>query len=125
MFRRIILHIEFPKKEFGRLPSVFENDFSLRYKVRENFFYLGEVDECYWHSPRRVVAVLEIRKDETPAWYLRGIVQEAQQKEIVMMEDSKTICKGGHLARIEGLDEALDEDIVIPLEAWITHEKAS
>jgi len=125
MFRTIVLHIEFPEKEFKKIPSVFEGDFSLRHGVGESFFYLGEVISGYWETLAKVVMALEIRKDETPVWYLRSIVKNAQREEIVVMKNSDLICVGGRLTRIENLDEASDKDIVISLEALITPRKVA
>jgi len=124
MFRKIILHIEFSEKEFRKMmPHDFSTNFSIRHRAsRRSCFYLGEVISGYWENQKKVIMSLEIRKDETPVWYLRGIIEEARQREIVVMKDSKVICKGGHLAKIENLDDALDTDIVFPLEAWIAEE---
>ena len=78
-----------------------------------------------WIDPTTVVMTLEIRKDETPVWYLRSIIEKAKKEEIVLMTNSKMICRRGRISDIENLDSALDENIVVPLEARITPEKNS
>ena len=119
MFRRVVLRIEFPKKEFQMIPSIFTDNFSLRYRVGGSFFYLGEVISSYWQRPNKVVMTLEVRKDETPVWYLRRIIQSAQQEEILLMKNSEVVCKGGRLVETRNLEKALDSQMVEPLEAWI------
>jgi hypothetical protein len=120
MSQAVVLHIEFPTKEFNLMPSAFVGDFSLRHRAGKNLFYLGEVVSVYRENPKKVIMSLEIRKDETPAWYVRDIVKKAQQEEIVIMNDSKIICKDGRLRNTENLNERLDADTVVSVEAWIT-----
>ena len=41
------------------------------------------------------------------------------------MTNSKIICRRGRISDIENLDSALDEDIIVSLEARITPENTS
>jgi hypothetical protein len=120
MNQAVILHIDFPAKEFNLIPSAFVGDFSLRHRAGKDLFYLGEVVSIYRENPKKVIMTLEIRKDETPAWYVRDIVKKAQQEEIVIMNDSNIICKGGRLTNTENLNGRLDADAIVSVEAWIT-----
>lgn len=63
---------------------------------------------------------LEIRKDETPVWYVKDIVKKAQQEEIVIMKDSNVICKDGCLIGTKNLNERLNAHAIVSVEAWIT-----
>jgi len=56
---------------------------------------------------------------------LRSIIEKAQKEEIVLMTNSKIICRRGRISDIEKLDSALDEDIIVALEARITPENTS
>ena len=123
MFREVTLKIVFPQAEFRKLMSKYPKASSVRHLTNGSLFYLGDVQSAQKLSQDRLLATLEIRKDETPGWYAKEILLKALREEILIMSDSQTICRGGSILKIEGLDECLDDDIVEPLEAWIVPKK--
>jgi hypothetical protein len=115
----IALVVEFPAKEFSLIPSAFSIDLSIKHRTGTDLFYLGEVESLYWETPQKVVMGLEIRKDETPAWYVRDIVKEAKIEEIVLVKGSRIVCKDGCLKGAKGLYGRLNKNAIVAVEAWI------
>lgn len=119
MFRRVILQIHFPRVEFKRIASKLGDILSIRYRIKDYFFYIGEVQDAYRQSPKKITMRIEVRKDETPGWYVKSIVRGALEEEILVMGDSEIISKGGRISNVEGLEKCSDDDIIEPLEVWI------
>lgn len=123
MFRRIILQIHFPKVEFEKAAYQLANARSIKYRIKNSFFYIGNVRDAYKQNSKKIIMTIEVRKDETPAWYAKSIIKSAWEKEIFVMEDSKIISRGGRISNEEGLEECSDNDFIEPLEVWIMTKK--
>jgi hypothetical protein len=119
MFRRVVVQIEFPELEYQKVASKFADALSIRYRVKKSLFYLGTVQSVYKQTPEMIVTRIEIRKDETPAWYARSIIERAQKEEIFVLQNSETMSRRGKITKVEGLDKCSNNDIVEPLEVWI------
>lgn len=119
MFRRVILQIHFPKLEFEKVACQLANIISVQYRVKNSFFYLGNIQDAYQQSSKKIIVAIEIRKDETPAWYAKSIIMAAKEKEIFVMGDSEIISKGGRISNVKGFEEFSDNDFIEPLEVWI------
>jgi len=123
MFKTVILYVKFPVIEFNKIPSCLENDFSLQYVMNNIFFYLGKITSISWESPTKIVATLEIRKNETPGWYLKDLLEKAQRNEIILAKGEKIICRQGRISEIVNLNQILNEDMAVEVEVWIRPTK--
>jgi hypothetical protein len=116
MIISVTIHVSFPKSEFN-IPSAFSDDLSLGYQGANKFFYLGVVTDMDAEKEDEVYFTLEVRKDETPVWYLKGIIASAMNKEILLLKADKCIMRRGRITSVEIPQEASKNDIVFPFSA--------
>lgn len=119
MFKAVILQIKFPCEEFDKLSISLNDNFLLRYICNKSALFLGNITSIKKETPKKIVAELEIRKDETPGWYLKEILKKAKQSEIVILKKEKVICKKGKIFKVIGLDQISSEDIVAEVKITI------
>ena len=123
MLTKATLHIVFPRTEFNKLMAEFLHVSSIRHQTNGDLLYLGDARSVQKVSPDKLSIVLDIRKDETPCWYVKDIVSKALKEEILIAKDSQILCKGGKILKVEGLEGHSDDDIIEPLEAMILPKK--
>ena len=123
MNTKVVLRIHFPKIQFRKIPVRFSTDLWIGYVDKGDIFHLGKVTSVHQETPEKVVMRLEVRKDETPTWYLSGIIRSAKQNQVCILRKSRVLCDGGRITEASNLQEVDPSKIVEPLEAWLEAEK--
>jgi len=122
---RVILEVQFPKAEYDRLPRLITRRFLLKYRSKKQEYFLGEIVEWHW-SKTKTAAVVEMRKNETPHWYLRQVLEAALNEEICLTKNNTRIAENGQIRnvfagnrRLKSLEDIKGEEIVYPIEIEI------
>jgi len=110
----VTIFVKFPKHELKRIPKEFSQDFELGYRNNEETLCLGTISDVNKHEDQQIDLLLEVRKDETPMWYLQDIINTARNKEIVFMKGEECVSKKGKITSVEIPEESENNQIVYP-----------
>ena len=110
----VTIFVKFPKNEFEKIPRKFSKDLSLKYKNNNEYFYIGVVSDLTMQNGEKICAVLEVRKDETPLWYLEDIIKTARSKEIFFVKKNKMVARKGVMTSVDMPKAVPQAQIVYP-----------
>ncbi|MHA1852057.1 MAG: hypothetical protein ACTSUF_00945 [Candidatus Heimdallarchaeaceae archaeon] len=96
----VMIFVRFPKCEFKKAPKRFIENLSLKYKDDSEFFYIGIITTLITKKDGTMRISLEVRKDETPMWYLKEIIDAASRKEVVLMKGERCLLKNGAITSV-------------------------
>ena len=113
----VTIHGKFPKYQLKKIPKHFTKDLWLGYENTGEILCLGTIVDLESEKNGEIYVALEVRKDETPLWYLKKIVSEALNKEILFMKAKTVISREGTITLTQIPQKAKDSEIVYPFRA--------
>lgn len=116
----VTIHVKFPKYQFKKIPKHFSKDLSLGYEDTGEILCLGTIVDLESEEYGEIYVALEVRKDETPLWYLKKIISEASSKEILFMKTETVVSREGIITLTQIPQKAKDSDIVYPFWAKLS-----
>jgi hypothetical protein len=112
MLTKVTIFVEFPRGEFKKIPLQLSKEMSLNYQKADEILCLGTITDLSHDDPLKIEVSLEVRKDETPLWYVKEIIKAAEEREILVMRNGDCLSSKGKITH-SNVDKTISDDAIV------------
>lgn len=115
----VAISVGFPQKQFKRIPTSFSRTLSINYRHNNETYAVGRITTVAIDGKDVIRISLEVRKDETPLWYLNEILASAKGREILLVKGKRILARSGTIIKTSVQPDKGASEIVHPIEVII------